>query len=238
MRYWRYVSTQQGEAAPSVDEVLGWDGYYRFNMDSPPTSKPLGWQAGSGRQGISDKAVDFLLSTNPKRDNISVLHMRFCHKENTGFFAIFPNNSSLQVDEKKVSSENGDILASKSQIVSLGHLVYQFEWTDINNKFYSEQVQTLRQDLNLPLLSHLDVIEISPNATHFNVGEYSVRSTLRTDASPSITKTVFSALHIPSHKMVACFKVVVGTDMKDIFESYLSVQRDLKNLVKSLVSII
>ena len=236
MRYWHPDINDKGDSQKDDDETFEWTGYFHFNMDTIPASKGLGWIAGAGRSELPDKGVDFLLSTNGKTHHIGPQHLRFAHEKTTGWFSVFASDKmTVNLDNVRLSEGEGRALTRSSHLISMGDLLFSFEWSDVDSSSYEHNVQLMRKDLGFSSLEHRVILEISPQSTHYEIGDFTIHKTLSHGQSRLLSTDILAGFHRPSYQRVVCVKHNAAANRLQAMETCISKARQTANMVSKFI---
>ena len=215
-KYLHYERDFTPEEDPMTgDESLStprWVGYYRLNMEIPPSSRGLGWQVGAGKKNLPHCGVDFLLTLLGKNNKVHGQHVKLVHDREHGLLLIKPfEDKVVFLDTNKLrnhpESANKDAVAFKPEhLLNIGDLQYTLQWTDINKESYLNQVKKARNDMGLaPLsLNQLNLVDITPQVTHIELNGYIVQEAVAIGP----TSIIHVAIKKDTHTIVAAKKVL------------------------------
>lgn len=125
-------------------------------MDLLPNNLRLGWVVGSGREGLPESEIDFILTTNTKELGVQGRHCRFNRNLQTGVLLAISDGRKVIVDGKDVlckrrdrgtvkekpqaASEYQQAMQGRTGIV-IGDLSYLVEFTSLPEAVQQRQLE-------------------------------------------------------------------------------------------------
>ena len=159
------------ESQISSIPIMLWTGYYRLNMDIPPSNIKLGWVVGRGRGDLGNRGIDFLLTSRSLYD-VAGRHARFYHNSSSGALMVFANRRPAVLNGTFELSNDECAITAPITGISFGDLSYRLTFTSLNPQIYTRQLKNLDNSSEaLPAF-----MSPTPASTDYPLRDYTVKT--------------------------------------------------------------
>ena len=143
---------------------------------------------------MPDKGVDFLISPDRKGDRVASNHFRLGHDPKTGLFLVMTNEkATVNFNAVPMHKESSLVVSSEHSVtIGVGALQFFLIWEVADKNIYNDQLQKYRKDIQLPELTNLTLVDLTPQTVRLEVAGYSIQ--------PGFAKGAFGAIHSALHR--------------------------------------
>lgn len=149
-----------------------WTGYYRLNLDIPPSNGKIGWVVGRGRSDLINRGIDFLLTCSSIY-GVSGRHARFLHHSSSNALMVVAGRRPVVLNGTVELENAHQAITAVVTGISFGDLIYRLTFTSLNRNVYAQQLKNLHRSSSGGLPGFMSP---TPASTDYELKHYTVKA--------------------------------------------------------------
>lgn len=151
-------------------------GYYRLNLGILPHDLRFGWFLGSGRRDLGDTGVDLLLTPQIRQHRVYGRHARLSlHPESAVLMLHVDHDRNVLLNGLEEVAKGSRALCAVSTGLMVGDLAYKVVFTQLNERSFREQLQSVRRETGWGLLDPPSTLATTPSQNHYEYQGYIIQ---------------------------------------------------------------